>query len=53
MVRFRQLSLAYGAGGISWWDWQEATGAGWQALSTADRLSGRVHAQRRARERSD
>jgi hypothetical protein len=34
VVRFRQLSLAYGAGGISWWDWQEATGAGWRALST-------------------
>jgi hypothetical protein len=25
IVRFRQLSLAYGSGGgISWWDWQEA-----------------------------
>ena len=33
IVRFRQISKAYGAGGVSWWDWQEATGAGWRALS--------------------
>jgi hypothetical protein len=33
VIRFRQLSLAYGAGGISWWDWQETTAAGWRALS--------------------
>ncbi len=33
IVRFRQLSLAYGAPGVSWWDWQEATHAGWHAIS--------------------
>jgi hypothetical protein len=24
VLRFRQLAIAYGATGISWWDWQEA-----------------------------
>ena len=33
IFRFRQLSRAYGASGISWWDWQEATHSGWTALS--------------------
>jgi hypothetical protein len=33
IFRFRQLSRAYGASGISWWDWQEATNSGWNALS--------------------
>ncbi|MGI8505348.1 MAG: peptidoglycan-binding domain-containing protein [Solirubrobacteraceae bacterium] len=33
IVRFRQLSRAYGASGISWWDWQEATPAAWSAVS--------------------
>jgi hypothetical protein len=33
VVRFRQLSRVYGARGVSWWDWQEATTAGWLALS--------------------
>lgn len=33
VVRFRQLSLAYGAGGgISWWDWQEA-GSKWHPVA--------------------
>jgi peptidoglycan hydrolase-like protein with peptidoglycan-binding domain len=31
--RFRQLSRAYGTGGVSWWDWQEATAKGWAAIS--------------------
>jgi hypothetical protein len=31
--RFRQMSRAYGASGVSWWDWQDATTGGWQALS--------------------
>lgn len=31
IVRFRQLSLAYGAGGVSWWDWQEA-GNKWHSV---------------------
>jgi len=33
--RFRQLSLAYGAPGVSWWDWQEASARGWSAISQA------------------
>lgn len=33
IVRFRQLSRAYGAAGISWWDWQEASTSEWGALS--------------------
>jgi hypothetical protein len=33
IFRFRQLSRAYGASGVSWWDWQEATGSAWKALS--------------------
>jgi hypothetical protein len=33
--RFRQLSGVYGAPGISWWDWQEATWGAWHALSQA------------------
>src|SRR5205807_109817 len=33
--RFRQMSRAYGATGVSWWDWQEASSRGWQALSQA------------------
>ncbi len=32
MTRFRQLASAYGASGVSWWDWQETTPAGWAAL---------------------
>jgi hypothetical protein len=31
--RFRQLSRAYGASGLSWWDWQEAPHREWVALS--------------------
>jgi hypothetical protein len=33
IIRFRQLSRAYGAPGISWWDWQVATSPAWHALS--------------------
>jgi hypothetical protein len=33
IVRFRQLSDAYGAKGVSWWDYQEATGANWRAVA--------------------
>ena len=33
ITRFRQLSRVYGASGVSWWDWQEATPAAWQAVS--------------------
>jgi hypothetical protein len=33
VVRFRQLARVYGASGLSWWDWQEATASDWFALS--------------------
>ncbi len=32
IFRFRQLSSAYGAKGLSFWDWQETTANGWTAL---------------------
>lgn len=35
VIRFRQLSRAYGAGGVSWWDWQESTLREWKALGQA------------------
>jgi peptidoglycan hydrolase-like protein with peptidoglycan-binding domain len=33
IVRFREVSKAYGALGVSWWDWQEAPLREWRALS--------------------
>lgn len=33
ILRFRQLSRAYGAASVSWWDWQSATATGWRSLS--------------------
>jgi peptidoglycan hydrolase-like protein with peptidoglycan-binding domain len=30
---FRQYAAAYGAAGLSFWDWQETTSDGWQALT--------------------
>jgi hypothetical protein len=33
IVRFRQLSRAYGAPNVSWWDWQETSGRDWGALA--------------------
>jgi Putative peptidoglycan binding domain len=33
IFRFRQLARVYGASGLSWWDWQEAPGYAWPALS--------------------
>jgi Putative peptidoglycan binding domain len=33
ILRFRQLSRAYGAGGISWWEWSQTPEAAWRALS--------------------
>jgi hypothetical protein len=33
LIRFRELARSYGAGGVSWWDWQESTAGGWDALS--------------------
>jgi len=35
LVRFRQLAQAYGAGGVSWWSWQETTASEWSALGQA------------------
>ncbi len=33
VIRFRQLSRTYGAAGVSWWVWQQASTAGWKAIS--------------------
>jgi hypothetical protein len=41
LIRFRQLSIAYGAPGVSWWDYQEATTSNWRGISMpAARLAG-------------
>jgi putative peptidoglycan binding protein len=41
IIRFRQLSRTYGAAGVSWWNWQQASTAGWKAISIgAGSLSG-------------
>ncbi|MEA2198373.1 MAG: hypothetical protein QOJ25_2424, partial [Solirubrobacteraceae bacterium] len=43
LVRFRQLSSAYGAPGVSWWDYQEATNSNWRGIAIpAARLAGFV-----------
>jgi peptidoglycan hydrolase-like protein with peptidoglycan-binding domain len=33
LVRFREEAPLYGASGISWWDFQETSSAGWSALA--------------------
>lgn len=33
LVRFRSLARAFGAPGLSWWDWQETGASGWRALA--------------------
>jgi hypothetical protein len=33
IVRFRMISRSYGAPGVSWWDWQESSLAGWRAVA--------------------
>jgi len=33
IIRFRQLSRTYRAAGVSWWNWQQASTAGWRAIS--------------------
>jgi hypothetical protein len=33
LVAFRSLAAAYGARGLSWWDWQETSASGWAALA--------------------
>jgi hypothetical protein len=41
IFRFRELARVYGSSGLSWWDWQEAPGYAWTALSRpAGSLSG-------------
>ncbi len=45
IVRFRQMAGVYGAGGVSWWDWQDATPGGWRAVATAARALARVTAK--------
>jgi hypothetical protein len=35
IIRFRQLADAYGATGLSWWDWQETPSALWASLGSA------------------
>ncbi len=43
IVRFRKLARMYGAGGVSWWDWDESTRSAFVALSRpAGRLPGYV-----------
>jgi hypothetical protein len=32
LMRFRQLAAAYGATGVSWWDYQEASARGWATI---------------------
>ena len=44
IVRFRELARSYGAGGVSWFDWQSARPRGWTALS---KRTGRLPAARR------
>jgi hypothetical protein len=33
IIRFRQLSRTYGAAGVSWWDWQQASTMGWRSIA--------------------
>ena len=33
LIAFRSLAAAYGAHGLSWWDWQETSEGGWSALA--------------------
>jgi Putative peptidoglycan binding domain len=41
IILFRQLSRTYGAPGVSWWDWQAASPAGWRAIAVgAGNLTG-------------
>jgi hypothetical protein len=33
ILRFRMVSRSYGAPGVSWWDWEEASSTGWRAVA--------------------
>jgi len=35
LLRFREEAVDYGATGLSFWDWQETSSAGWSTLATA------------------
>ena len=45
VLRFRQLSRAYGAPGLSWWDWQETSSARVERDQPAGRQSDRLPAE--------
>jgi Putative peptidoglycan binding domain len=34
VLRFREEAVAYGASGLSFWDWQETPASGWKALAS-------------------
>jgi hypothetical protein len=40
VMRFRELARVYRAGGVSWWDWQDASSSMWTAVS---RPAGTLH----------
>jgi Putative peptidoglycan binding domain len=40
VMRFRELARVYGAPGVSWWDWQDASSSMWTAMS---RPAGTLH----------
>ncbi|MBV9417004.1 MAG: peptidoglycan-binding protein [Solirubrobacterales bacterium] len=41
IIRFRQLSRTYGAAGVSWWNWQQASTTGWRSIASgAGNLTG-------------
>jgi hypothetical protein len=40
VTRFRELARVYGASGVSWWDWQDASSSMWTAMS---RPAGTLH----------
>ncbi|HXD67341.1 MAG TPA: peptidoglycan-binding domain-containing protein [Solirubrobacteraceae bacterium] len=40
VMRFRELARVYGAAGVSWWDWQDASSSMWTAVS---RPAGTLH----------
>ncbi len=33
IIRFRQLSRTYGAAGVSWWNWQQASTTAWRSIA--------------------
>ena len=45
--RFRAVATAYGAPGVSWWDWQSSSPSSWPALTAPDHRHPRHHRRRR------